>query len=115
MQIEDQGVVAPNVVAPNVVAPKLRAMNEQQVAQLLLGFARAQRAVVRGLTQGDADRMRNVVAALQGEAGIGRREAQPTLTDLPSRVLLQVVGGMPTGQQERLDAWIQQELARLLR
>lgn len=97
-----------------MVPPKLRAMNEQQVAQLLLGFARAQRAVVRGLTQGDAERMRNVVAALQGEAGIGRREAQPTLTDLPSRVLLQVIGG-PTGQQERLDAWIQQELARLLR
>lgn len=63
-----------------------------QLAELLSGIARAQAAVVNGLESEFAGvRSGRVVPALQNVAHL-RDHPEPTLTDLPVRVLLSYMG-----------------------
>jgi hypothetical protein len=64
----------------------------QQLAELLIGIARAQAAVVQGLENELAGvRSGRVVPALQNAAHM-RDHPDPTLVDLPVRVLLASMG-----------------------
>lgn len=63
-------------------------MTPQQLAELLLGIARAQAAIVQGLENELAGiRSGRIIPALQNVAHL-HDHPQPTLTDLPVRVLL---------------------------
>src|SRR4029079_1047279 len=67
-------------------------ISAQQLAELLLGIARAQAAIVQGLENELAGvRSGRIVPALQNVAHL-RPHPQPTLTDLPVRVLLATLG-----------------------
>jgi hypothetical protein len=67
-------------------------MNAQQLAELLAGIARAQAAIVNGLENELAGvRSGRIIPALQNVAHL-RDHPQPTLTDLPVRVLLASLG-----------------------
>jgi len=67
-------------------------ISPQQLAELLLGIARAQAAVINGLENEMAGiRSGRVIPALQNVAHM-RDHPQPTLTDLPVRVLLGTLG-----------------------
>ena len=67
-------------------------ISAQQLAELLSGIARAQAAVVNGLESEFAGvRSGRVVPALQNVAHL-RDHPEPTLTDLPVRVLLSYMG-----------------------
>jgi hypothetical protein len=67
-------------------------LSAQQLAELLLGIARAQAAIIQGLENEMAGvRSGRIIPALQGVAHL-RDHPQPTLTDLPSRVLLSTLG-----------------------
>lgn len=64
----------------------------QHLAELLLGMARAQAAIIQGLENEMAGiRSGRIVPALQNTAHL-RDHPNPTLTDLPSRVLLSTLG-----------------------
>ena len=67
-------------------------ISAQQLAELLLGIARAQAAVVHGLESEFAGiRSGRIMPALQNVAHL-RDHPLPTLTDLPVRVLLSTLG-----------------------
>ena len=67
-------------------------ISAHQLAELLLGIARAQAAMVHGLENEFAGvRSGRIVPALQNVAHM-RDHPQPTLTDLPVRVLLSTLG-----------------------
>ena len=67
-------------------------VSAQQLAELLLGIARAQAAMVQGLENEMAGvRSGRIIPALQNVAHL-RDHPQPTLTDLPVRVLLGTLG-----------------------
>jgi hypothetical protein len=67
-------------------------ISPQQLAELLLGIARAQAAIIQGLENEMAGvRSGRIVPALQNVAHM-RDHPQPTLTDLPARVLLATLG-----------------------
>lgn len=67
-------------------------ISAQQLAELLLGIARTQAAIVQGLENELAGvRSGRVIPALQNVAHL-RDHPQPTLTDLPVRVLLATLG-----------------------
>ena len=67
-------------------------ISAQQLAELLIGIARAQAAVVHGIENEMAGfRSGRAVPALQNVAHL-RDHPQPTLTDLPVRVLLGTLG-----------------------
>ena len=67
-------------------------ISPQQLAELLLGIARAQAAIVQGLESEMAGvKSGRIVPALQNVAHM-RDHPQPTLTDLPVRVLLGTLG-----------------------
>ncbi|HZS65932.1 MAG TPA: hypothetical protein VFA72_02395 [Burkholderiales bacterium] len=67
-------------------------ISAQQLAELLLGIARAQAALVHGLeSEMTGIRSGHIVPALQNVAHL-RDHPQPTLTDLPVRVLLATLG-----------------------
>ena len=67
-------------------------ISAQQLAELLLGIARAQAAIVQGLENEMAGvRSGRIMPALQNVAHL-RDHPQPTLTDLPVRVLLGTLG-----------------------
>jgi hypothetical protein len=67
-------------------------ISAQQLAELLLGIARAQAAIIQGLENEMAGvRSGRIVPALQNVAHL-RDHPQPTLTDLPVRVLLGTLG-----------------------
>lgn len=67
-------------------------VSAQQLAELLLGIARAQAAMVHGLENEFAGmRSGRIMPALQNVAHM-RDHPQPTLTDLPVRVLLGTLG-----------------------
>lgn len=67
-------------------------ISAQQLAELLSGIARAQAAVVNGLESEFAGiRSGRVVPMLQNVAHL-RDHPQPTLTDLPVRILLSYMG-----------------------
>ena len=64
----------------------------QQLAELLLGIARAQAAIVQGLENEMAGvRSGRIIPALHNVAHL-RDHPNPTLTDLPVRVLLGTLG-----------------------
>jgi hypothetical protein len=64
----------------------------QQLAELLLGIARAQAGIIQGLENEMAGvRSGRIIPALQNVAHL-RDHPNPTLTDLPSRVLLGTLG-----------------------
>src|SRR5260221_1470579 len=64
----------------------------QHLAELLLGMARAQAAIIQGLENEMAGiRSGRIVPALQNTAH-PRDHPNPTLTDLPSPVLLRTLG-----------------------
>lgn len=67
-------------------------VSAQQLAELLLGIARAQAAMVQGLENELAGvRSGRIIPALQNVAHL-RDHPEPTLTDLPVRVLLSTLG-----------------------
>ena len=67
-------------------------ISAQQLAELLLGIARAQAAIIHGLENEMAGvRSGRIIPALQNVAHL-RDHPQPTLTDLPVRVLLGTLG-----------------------
>jgi len=67
-------------------------ISAQQLAELLLGIARAQAAIIQGLENEMAGvRSGRIMPALQNVAHL-RDHPQPTLTDLPVRVLLGTLG-----------------------
>jgi hypothetical protein len=67
-------------------------ISAQQLAELLLGIARAQAAIIQGLENEMAGvRGGRIIPALQNVAHM-RDHPQPTLTDLPVRVLLGTLG-----------------------
>ncbi|HEY2338463.1 MAG TPA: hypothetical protein VGI18_13955 [Burkholderiales bacterium] len=67
-------------------------ISAQQLAELLAGVARAQAAIVNGLENELAGvRSGRIIPALQNAAHL-RDHPQPTLTDLPVRVLLASIG-----------------------
>jgi hypothetical protein len=67
-------------------------ISAQQLAELLSGIARAQAAVVQGIETGSpGTRVNFVVPAIQNAAHL-RDHPDPTLTDLPVRVLLSYMG-----------------------
>jgi hypothetical protein len=67
-------------------------MTPQQLAELLLGIARAQAAIIQGLENEMAGvRSGRIIPALQNVAHL-RDHPDPTLTDLPVRVLLGTLG-----------------------
>ncbi|MGH8689134.1 MAG: hypothetical protein ACREVQ_15625 [Burkholderiales bacterium] len=67
-------------------------ISAQQLAELLSGIARAQAAVVNGLESEFAGvRSGRVIPAVQNVAHL-RDHPEPTLTDLPVRVLLAAMG-----------------------
>jgi hypothetical protein len=67
-------------------------ISAQQLAELLSGIARAQAAVVNGLESEFAGvRSGRVVPMLQNAAHL-RDHPDPTLTDLPVRILLSYMG-----------------------
>jgi len=64
----------------------------QQLAELLIGIARAQAAVVNGIEVGNPGTRSNfVVPSLQNVAHL-RDHPDPTLVDLPVRALLSTMG-----------------------
>ena len=64
----------------------------QQLAELLLGIARAQAGIIQGLENEMAGvRSGRIIPALQNVAHL-RDHPNPTLTDLPSRILLGTLG-----------------------
>jgi len=70
-------------------------ISAQQLAELLIGIARAQAAVVHGVDNAMAGiKTQNIVPALQNAAHL-RDHPQPTLTDLPVRILLTAQGRVP--------------------
>src|SRR3954451_15374965 len=67
-------------------------ISAQKLAELLLGIARAQAAIIQGLENEMAGvRSGRIMPALQNVAHM-RDHPQPTLTDLPVRVLLGTLG-----------------------
>lgn len=67
-------------------------ISAQQLAELLLGIARAQAAIIQGLENEMAGvRSGRIIPALQNVAHL-RDHPNPTLTDLPVRVLLGTLG-----------------------
>ena len=67
-------------------------MTPQQLAELLLGIARAQAGIIHVLESEMAGvRSGRIIPALQNVAHL-RDHPQPTLTDLPVRVLLGTLG-----------------------
>jgi hypothetical protein len=84
-------------------------MTPQQLAELLLGIARAQAAMIQGLENEMAGvRSGRIIPALQNVAHL-RDHPDPTLTDLPVRVLLSTLG-----RQVPDTAGIVRDLERLL-
>ena len=67
-------------------------ITSQQLAELLLGIARAQAGIIQGLENEMAGvRSGRIIPALQNVAHL-RDHPNPTLTDLPVRVLLGTLG-----------------------
>lgn len=67
----------------------------QQLAELLIGIARAQAAVIHGVDGANPGiKTQNIVPALQNAAHL-RDHPAPTLTDLPVRILLTSQGRVP--------------------
>jgi hypothetical protein len=70
----------------------MQVLSAQQLAELLIGIARAQAALVQAVENEQAGfRSGRAVPALQNVAHL-RDHPEPTLTDLPVRILLATLG-----------------------
>ncbi len=68
-------------------------ISAQHLAELLMGIARAQAAIVQGIeNEMTGFRSGRAMPALQNVAHM-RDHPEPTLTDLPTRILLTTLGG----------------------
>ena len=84
-------------------------ISAQQLAELLIGIARAQAAVVHGVDGAMVGtKTQHIVPALQNAAHV-RDHPEATLTDLPVRILLTSQGRVPPDP-----AVVARELERLL-
>ncbi len=78
---------------PSADGRKAMQINAQQLAELLMGIARAQTAMIQGLeNEIQGVRSGRIIPALQNVAHL-RDHPEPTLTDLPVRVLLTTLAG----------------------
>lgn len=78
---------------PSADGRKAMQINAQQLAELLMGIARAQTAIIQGLeNEMQGVRSGRIIPALQNVAHL-RDHPEPTLTDLPVRVLLTTLAG----------------------
>src|SRR5205807_9217453 len=94
---------------PSVARRQPMQISAQQLAELLLGIARAQAAIIQGLESEMAGvRSGRIIPALQNVAHM-RDHPQPTLTDLPVRVLLG-----PLGRQVPDAAGLVRDIERLI-
>ena len=67
-------------------------ISAQQLAELLIGIARAQTAVIQGIDSAMAGvKTQHILPMLQNAAHL-RDHPDPTLTDLPVRILLTYMG-----------------------
>ena len=70
-------------------------ISAQQLAELLIGVARAQHAVIQGVESAMAGtRTQHILPMLQNAAHL-RDHPEPTLVDLPVRILLTTQGRVP--------------------
>lgn len=83
------------------------------IAQLLVGIARCQVALMR-LNDNNGEAARRVRNALQDVAGLGQWPERPSLSRLPAKLLLQLESAADVRESERLVEWTQTELERLL-
>jgi len=84
-------------------------ISAEQLAELLIGIARAQTAVIHGVDNANPGiRTQNIVPALQNAAHL-RDHPEPTLVDLPVRILLTSQGRVPPDP-----AIVARDLERLL-
>ncbi|MCX7960564.1 MAG: hypothetical protein N2653_03185 [Burkholderiales bacterium] len=84
-------------------------LSSEQLAELLIGIARAQTAVIQGIESAmPGTRMQHILPQIQNAAHL-RDHPDPTLADLPSRVLLAAQGRIPPDP-----AAVARELERLL-
>jgi hypothetical protein len=84
-------------------------ISTQQLAELLIGIARAQAAVIHGVDVANPGiKTQNIVPTLQNAAHL-RDHPDPTLVDLPVRILLTSQGRVPPDP-----AVVVRELERLL-
>src|SRR5262245_48888471 len=89
--------------------PLMLNISAQQLADLLVGIARAQAAVIDGVdTAMPGTKTQYIVPALRNAAHL-LDHPDPTLTDLPVRILLSAQGRVPPNP-----AQIAQQLERLL-
>jgi len=84
-------------------------ISAQQLAELLIGIARAQTAVIQGIDSAMAGiKTQHILPMLQNMAHL-RDHPAPTLVDLPVRVLLTTQGRVPPDP-----ATVARDLERLL-
>lgn len=70
-------------------------ISTQQLAELLIGIARAQNAVINGIDSAMAGiKTQSIVPMLQNAAHL-RDHPEPSLVDLPVRILLTTQGRVP--------------------
>jgi hypothetical protein len=70
-------------------------ISAHQLAELLIGVARAQNAVIHGIDNAMAGiKTQNIVPMLQNAAHL-RDHPEPSLVDLPVRILLTTQGRVP--------------------
>jgi hypothetical protein len=70
-------------------------ISAHQLAELLIGIARAQNAVIHGIDNAMAGiKTQNIVPMLQNAAHL-RDHPEPSLVDLPVRILLTTQGRVP--------------------
>ena len=88
----------------------MQILSSQHLAELLIGIARAQAAIVQAIESQTAGfRSAHAMPALQNAAHL-RDHPEPTLTDLPVRVLLGTLG-----RQVPDAAGVVRDLERLLK
>lgn len=94
------------------------AVTNEQIAELLIGVTRSQIAIIDALVShfgqdGNKFRMMSLIPVLQGSAHIHNHDLQPTLQDLPSRLLLQLQGNHG-GVAQPVQEWLRTEMGKLI-
>ncbi len=95
------------------------AITNEQLAELILGIARSQKAIVDAIAQHmgtNGMAFRGVlIPTLQGAAHLQNPQQEPTLLDLPSRILLHVQGGSAQNPNAQpYGDWVREQLDRLI-
>jgi hypothetical protein len=90
-------------------------MKPQQIAELIVGIAKSQIALINAIEAAlPGFMMKHAIPVLQTAAHVSKPDLQPTLTDLPSRVLLQTLGSLPPERRKKFEEWLHLEVGRLL-